>query len=562
MNKYEWFRRLNENLGNISADERERVKEYYEELYQDKQERGESEEQILSSFGEPSVAAKRIVGDFAFDASGKSDIGVETGKGAPSGKAGKNPKEDKFDALVALGCILGFFVAGAVFSRWRTAWLAFFLIPIIITFRLAIKKRSASYFAYPVLVTLIYLAFGMYFGIWHPTWILFITIPVYYVFCPQRKEDEAGADKSDDSVEKKEGKRKAKRKISKAVKIIILVSVVLIVGVTIAAFTMTTRFTGYAFDKIDRVETIDATAEQISEINVITDVNAVFVEPAAVEKITVSYIENEKLNYDLSFKDGAVKIEIKQKTPMVFDYVFDYDFPKDNRFILIKVPLYVDKTAILNIKNDTGAVDLSGGSDAAQCYKEVDINAGTGSVSVKNVSADNIGIDNSTGSVKLKNVTAAALDISGSTGSIAIENSKIDSVKLKNSTGSIGVSDMRAEELSADVGTGSVSVTSSAVKKLAAKTSTGSVNVECESEEIDLSSSTGSIRLSVKANKIKAKTSTASVKGVVKGVETEYNIKAECKAGSSNLTNRLVTGSDKWLDISVGSGSIKITFEE
>ena len=56
----------------------------------------------------------------------------------------------------------------------------FLLIPIIATLIDAIVKKNPSDFAYPVLVTAVYLLVGSVWGWWHPGWILFITIPLYY----------------------------------------------------------------------------------------------------------------------------------------------------------------------------------------------------------------------------------------------------------------------------------------------------------------------------------------------------------------------------------------------
>ncbi|NBJ93722.1 helix-turn-helix domain-containing protein [Parablautia muri] len=76
--------------------------------------------------------------------------------------------------------ILAYFITGWVFGAWYVNWILFLVIPIWNSLLTAIKRKSAYYFAYPVLVTLIYLFLGLYCYAWHPGWMIYLTIPVYY----------------------------------------------------------------------------------------------------------------------------------------------------------------------------------------------------------------------------------------------------------------------------------------------------------------------------------------------------------------------------------------------
>ncbi|MFA6619659.1 MAG: helix-turn-helix domain-containing protein [Bacilli bacterium] len=64
---------------------------------------------------------------------------------------------------------------------WGSCWIVFFLIPLASTFVAALKKRRFCAFAFPVLVTAIYLLLGVVYGLWHPEWVIFFSIPVYYM---------------------------------------------------------------------------------------------------------------------------------------------------------------------------------------------------------------------------------------------------------------------------------------------------------------------------------------------------------------------------------------------
>lgn len=76
--------------------------------------------------------------------------------------------------------VIAFIVLGAVWNLWHPAWLLLLLPPIWQTAVLALEKRDARRFAYPVLVAFIYLCLGFFCDLWHPGWIVFLTIPMYY----------------------------------------------------------------------------------------------------------------------------------------------------------------------------------------------------------------------------------------------------------------------------------------------------------------------------------------------------------------------------------------------
>ena len=70
---------------------------------------------------------------------------------------------------------------GALTSNgWAIGWTLYVTIPIYYSIIDAIRKKRLTHFAYPVIVTFIFLLFGMLFGIWHPLWVIFTTVPIYY----------------------------------------------------------------------------------------------------------------------------------------------------------------------------------------------------------------------------------------------------------------------------------------------------------------------------------------------------------------------------------------------
>lgn len=81
---------------------------------------------------------------------------------------------------VTMTIIIVYLLIGCVANAWHPGWLLFLLIPIWESILEAMRKKSAKYFAYPVLATLFFLCTGIFRGLWHPGWVWFVTIPLYY----------------------------------------------------------------------------------------------------------------------------------------------------------------------------------------------------------------------------------------------------------------------------------------------------------------------------------------------------------------------------------------------
>lgn len=81
-----------------------------------------------------------------------------------------------FLALLAL-ILIGVFVP----DGWSWSWTFFLLVPIVSCMPMVIRKKKASIFPFPLLVTFVYMFVCLAITpIWHPLWVVFLTIPVYY----------------------------------------------------------------------------------------------------------------------------------------------------------------------------------------------------------------------------------------------------------------------------------------------------------------------------------------------------------------------------------------------
>ncbi|MCR4879518.1 MAG: helix-turn-helix domain-containing protein [Bacilli bacterium] len=99
--------------------------------------------------------------------------------------------ESILSSSITLLCVTAYLLCGFLIKDgqgWRNYWVIFFLIPIVPSIFKAIRTRRMTRFAFPLLVTAVYLGIGMFMNLWHPTWIMFFAIPVYYaVFGPIEK---------------------------------------------------------------------------------------------------------------------------------------------------------------------------------------------------------------------------------------------------------------------------------------------------------------------------------------------------------------------------------------
>ena len=92
------------------------------------------------------------------------------------------PIYNMLSSLTVLICLITFILVGMYATNgWNYSWIVWLLLPTFLSLFESIKRRKASLFLFPVLITAIYLFIGMYFKAWHPYWLLFLSIPIYYL---------------------------------------------------------------------------------------------------------------------------------------------------------------------------------------------------------------------------------------------------------------------------------------------------------------------------------------------------------------------------------------------
>ncbi|MCI8590077.1 MAG: hypothetical protein HFE77_05130 [Clostridiales bacterium] len=91
--------------------------------------------------------------------------------------------------IFSLLCLVGFLLAGLLFSAWHPAWILLLFIPLIESIPTAIREKNGHKFAFwdVTLILFLLLGFAPLFGIadhglWHPGWVVFLLIPAYHSF--------------------------------------------------------------------------------------------------------------------------------------------------------------------------------------------------------------------------------------------------------------------------------------------------------------------------------------------------------------------------------------------
>lgn len=82
MTKYEWERELKKHLSDLPESEKQRIQEYFGELFEDKFESGMNEYEIIAEFGEPEEAARKIKAEFAQEQKSVSADAFKSGNAA------------------------------------------------------------------------------------------------------------------------------------------------------------------------------------------------------------------------------------------------------------------------------------------------------------------------------------------------------------------------------------------------------------------------------------------------------------------------------------------------
>lgn len=266
------------------------------------------------------------------------------------------------------------------------------------------------------------------------------------------------------------------------------------------------------YEKTERKVGIDGK----SKLKVKCEIEKINVTATDGNEIAFTYYEGEKLQHDLTDKDGEVVLETRNKTWFFWNWFW---LDKDMLTIDVAVPRAFSGDLILEAA--TGAINVR---DLLK-VKELRVKVSTGSVRAENLKAEKAFFETSTGSI-----TVSGAEILGD-------------AEIKATTGSVKAENVKAGG------------------RLEVNVTTGSLKCDAEAEKLALKATTGDVKFSVKnADEIYVKCTTGSVKGTVSGAESEYDIHSSTTTGKSNLAERTGTAGKK-LTVITTTGSINVNFE-
>lgn len=170
--KNEYLSRLKELLDryDMSEQEKQDILNDYSDMYDNWEERGMSDQEIVEKLGKP----KGIIGSL-----------VEGYRRIPKPSDGT----EKIIALSPFVATIIFFIAGFGFDLWLYAWISFILIPItaIIVEMSKSKDPHITTALSPFVTGIGYYILGMEYQLWHPGWLIFLAIPIIAII-NSRKE--------------------------------------------------------------------------------------------------------------------------------------------------------------------------------------------------------------------------------------------------------------------------------------------------------------------------------------------------------------------------------------
>lgn len=167
----------------------------------------------------------------------------------------------------------------------------------------------------------------------------------------------------------------------------------------------------------------------------------------------------------------------------------------------IKVALPEKQYGALQIQASTADVEIP----AAFVFESVDVRVSTGSVRSEASVKDVMKLQASTGNICVKNISAKALDITTSTGDIRAEGISCDgAATLKVSTGNIQLADFQCKSFAAKGTTGDITMKRLLVaEKMEIMSGTGEVEFDgCDAGEMQIETSTGDVTGSLLSPKI------------------------------------------------------------
>ena len=277
--------------------------------------------------------------------------------------------------------------------------------------------------------------------------------------------------------------------------------------------------------------------------------------------ITVDYEQKDK--YEKRFSDEVNKIEVELRSERVELYVISGDeyvveyYDNARKYLDVELDGDILRVARNNVRVkwyenihigfEEPIVDVRIGVPT-EFYGEVELNAGSGGISVEGLTLEKpLQVSVGSGGIGINNVYCSELTASTGSGGMKIDGvTVIKDASITAGSGGIRIEELRCgEKFKAEAGSGAIRLEDCSADTVRLKTASGSINFEDFSYDSSAYISAGS----------------GGVRGELTGRERDYSIRSDTDSGSCNLPERTDNGK-KILDVSTGSGSIKIEFAD
>ena len=263
------------------------------------------------------------------------------------------------------------------------------------------------------------------------------------------------------------------------VTLIVLLSILLfaLIGLMIflfngnVSFNSFTLFSGYSKKLVEEKE-----INNISNINVKTDVADIIVEEKEIDNIKVELYSEKEPEYEITESSDSINIVLKQKVKLQIGL-----FNKSPRVVVyvpktfnknVKVKATTGDVKIGNLPNSDLYVKATTGDVKAKQLKNAEIILTTGDIKLDDL--NNIKAETRTGDYKIN--SAKKVDVTTTTGDIKILNS-VDEFIAKTNTGDIKIGDVN-KSISASTNTGDVIINNATILVDSdIKTGTGDVRI-------------------------------------------------------------------------------------
>lgn len=189
--------------------------------------------------------------------------------------------------------------------------------------------------------------------------------------------------------------------------------------------------------------------EKITKIDIASDFNDIIIRQGGSDKISVSYIENEKNNFEFDTSDGTLTVRnLEKKTgKRWYDYI-SFDFHTAQYYdIVITVPQGFSAETVLNLRyGDIEISDLKGNLEINSACGDVELERCDfsdmvcklryGDAELKDISAKNMDITSAYGDIELERISGN-ITVIANYGDIDADEIKSDDITLKSDCGDV-----------------------------------------------------------------------------------------------------------------------------